>query len=142
MQNEREGAKNAEKCKISKSVKYRKVQKVRKSWNLSNFTTMDKEFWERKWILVTIMTFCEIFYQILRFYYFYKNVKFRKIPDFSPRVPSQAWKSPHGGILRKSGPTRFFFSPRGVQKIAISKIDSTNLLIMVIDNLENKKCYA
>ena len=74
-----------------------------------------------------------------------KNVKFPEIPDFSPSGPISGLRGMEEstwGVLRKSGPTRYFFSPRGVEKIAISKIDSTNLSIMVIDNLENKKCYA
>ena len=71
-----------------------------------------------------------------------KNVKFREIPDFSPSGPISGMEVPTWGYFAEIRVKPLFFSPRGVEKIAISKIDSTNLLIMVVDNLENKKCYA
>ena len=76
---------------------------------------------------------------------FKKIVKFQKIPDFSPAGPISGLRGMEEPTWRYFAEIRanpLFFSPRGVQKIMISKIDSTNLLIMVIDKLENKKCYA
>ena len=46
-----------------------------------------------------------------------------------------------GHHLRKFGPNPIFLSVRGCEKSPTQKIRSDRFLIMLMDNLENKKCY-